>query len=134
MSEALPDPSLSIFPNRTVFYTVVHPERDTDHSVIEVPVGEIDEIKDPNIRRALWDKFLFEESQSDSVISIMAKSDGSFSHSFASPRKLLGVTLTADGVIKNDDLHTYWESKAQEKATQQAKNAGWIARLLKRQR
>ena len=66
MSEALPNPSLPIFGEETVSYTIMHPRQepdslgqggDTTWEYVEIPVDEIDSLDNPSLREALWNQY-----------------------------------------------------------------------------
>jgi hypothetical protein len=137
MSEALPEPSLPIFGEKTVFYHVIQHRTDRLNpawETVRIPVDEIDAIENTELRAVLWSQFKAEETDADSVILPFVHPDGRYSHAFSVYKRPLGVTFTSDGVIENENLPAYRESKSQEMTEQQQKSASWITRLLKRNR
>jgi hypothetical protein len=137
MNEALPEPSLPIFGEKTVFYHVIQPRSDRldpAWETVRIPVDEIDNIESTELRNVLWDQFKGEETEADSVILPFVHADGRYSHAFSVFKRPLGVTFTSDGVIENENLPVYRESKSQELTKQQQKSASWFTRLLKKQR
>jgi hypothetical protein len=134
MPETLPDPSLPLFPEKMVSYTVVHKPQEGRlvGETVQLPVDEIDAVENPKLRDVLWKQFRTNEEQESFAIFPFVRSDGSFSHAISVPRRPIGVTFTEDGVIENAGLPAYRETKSQERLAKEQKTGNWLCRLLKR--
>ena len=86
MNESLPDPTLPIFGEATVSYTIMHTRQepdslgqggDTAWEHVEVPVDEIDTLENASLREALWKQFCARQSSiSTPLLLPFVKPDG----------------------------------------------------------
>jgi hypothetical protein len=110
MSERFPDePMLPLFPERTVFYHVIrphgpngeYPERGWD--TVHLPVDEIDQVQDPNLRDALHRKFLGEERNPRNAHMVFVNPDGTYNHTETVSTKQITLPPLGEGVQELGD-------------------------------
>lgn len=137
MSETLPEPTLPIFGDKFVSYTVVHPRSEDSDSVwetIKVPADDIDSIEDSRFRDALWSQFRANETNEGPAVFAFVNPEGKYIHSVRVPRRPLGLTFTEKGLIFDEDLQELRVAKDEGRSKQREKSAGWLTRIFKNQR
>lgn len=139
MSEALPEPTLPIFGEKTVAYTVVHSASSPDQNgeggdnhweTVHIPVDEIDTLENSRLRDALWQQFCADENKSSFAIFAFVNPDGDFMNAVSIPRKPLSRNFSTDGTVPNEGVDASRTSK--ERETKETMTAGWIKRLFSR--
>jgi hypothetical protein len=93
-------PSLPLFPDYSVYYEQLQPMLHEDFAtgltsskIIELPVDEIDLLRDGKLREALWNKHAKNYTQAPNSYSVFAFDDDTFSHVISTPRRPLSFPV-----------------------------------------
>lgn len=131
-AEQLPEPSLALFPDKTVQF---HRRLDDSYGqnyrdeLVTVSVDDIDELEDPELRSALWRQFRSDENHESTALFIFADSQGRHIRSVGIYRKPLHVRFTDQGV---EEVGTSSEEVPKHDDSAEIRRAGFIARLFRR--
>jgi hypothetical protein len=114
----------ALFPTDTVHFNLAYSnvrnskgeEMHTGSDDVSVPVSDIHDIEDEELRSLLQDKYLQskdKDSNRNTFIGVNA-TNGSV-HAYGAPVRPLGVKFTIDGTIKDEDYPEYVRRKSEEK-------------------
>lgn len=135
MSEALPEPTLDLFPDKQVAYEQrVEPSEENPSGLIPiyVPVDEIDSIEDSRLRDSLWRKFRAQETNANHVILVYVNEASGFSDSYSIRKSSAFDAPDEDGVTMRQRFaeaaanHAAEARAAREAMTRRQKVANWF--------
>lgn len=116
----------ALFPTDTVHFNLYYSnvrnnegeEMHTSSDIVDVPISDVRDIEDEELRNLLHDKYLQSKdknSNRNTFISVNATNGSVHAYGVGVPTRPLGVKFTIDGIIKDEDYPEYVRRKSEER-------------------